>query len=121
MGGKGGCRFIKDEHAWFAVECLGNLYHLPASQGELPDGSFQPFGQSDPIADGLSPARQFGIIDEPGPPRIGTQPDIFGDGEVARQTQLLLHYGYPSSPGLRGREVRDRVAVNLDRATVRSE
>ena len=83
MSGERGGGLVEDEHARLAIKRLGDLHQLPPPQGKLPDGSFQSFRQADPLASGPHPARQLGIVDKAGPPRICAQADVFGDREVA--------------------------------------
>ncbi len=88
-------RFVQDEDARLDIERLGDLDDLASAEGQSPDGHVQRFDQPELLADLRDRARQASVVDEPALARIRAEADVFGDGKMRREAQLLLHDGDP--------------------------
>jgi hypothetical protein len=86
------CRLVQDEYARLDVERLGDLDDLPPAEGQSPDRRIRRFDQLELVGYLCNRSRQAPVIDYSAPARVSPEAHVFRNGQMGRETQLLLHH-----------------------------
>ena len=92
------------------IERLGDLDDLPAAEGQSADRHVQRFTQAELPPISSTAAAEAPIVDDPAPAGVGAEADVFRDGKMGREAQLLLHHGDAEPMSFARRQRRDRHA-----------
>ncbi|MGY4253815.1 hypothetical protein ACVI1L_000883 [Bradyrhizobium sp. USDA 4516] len=116
---QGRCRFIEDQQAHLAHQCLGDLGHLAVGERQRADCCLGIEGNAELAQERPGPGHQFALADKAEPrTRLAAEQQIVGDAQRLDETEVLIDDGDACLARSSRTVERSWFAGDLDRAAV---